>query len=249
MRIPGPLEIARVGGALARAAGNLASDSVISTSPATPVATINPDKRITLNFNTGSPHPNTASSDESMEHSLEISDTIHLLESCSQGGMAMPSDPIFGPPPSPGKRRTLSRLSALSLASWLPDVAMATPIHALPRSALVIGNGAYADAPLANPVNDASAIGAKLTRLGFSVDLQINAKRETMENAMHSYQRQPGQESTPSGCFSSPATACNLTGETSWCRSAPALTRQMTSLPRRWKSADSWASLARQATP
>ena len=99
----------------------------------------------------------------------------------------MPSDPIFAPPPSPGKRRTLSRLSALSLASWLPDVVMATPIHALPRSALVIGNGAYAAAPLANPVNDASAIGAKLTRLGFSVDLQINAKRETMENAMRAY--------------------------------------------------------------
>jgi formylglycine-generating enzyme required for sulfatase activity len=42
------------------------------------------------------------------------------------------------------------------------------------RVALVIGNAAYRELPLRNPVNDARAISAKLTQLGFQVVLREN---------------------------------------------------------------------------
>lgn len=85
------------------------------------------------------------------------------------------------------KRQTLARLSTLSLAPMLPKHVLATAIHALPRTALIIGNGAYPDMPLGNPVNDANAIAAELMRLGFSVDLLINAKRSAMEDAVRNF--------------------------------------------------------------
>lgn len=44
------------------------------------------------------------------------------------------------------------------------------------RIALVIGNSAYKSSPLANPVNDARAIGAKLRALGFTVIERENLK-------------------------------------------------------------------------
>jgi serine protease Do len=43
------------------------------------------------------------------------------------------------------------------------------PFGAGQRTALVIGNGAYPSAPLANPVNDARAVSARLKALGFQV--------------------------------------------------------------------------------
>lgn len=46
------------------------------------------------------------------------------------------------------------------------------------RVALVIGNGAYRDAPLRNPVNDASDMAKALKKLGFSVTLLTNSDRE-----------------------------------------------------------------------
>ena len=45
------------------------------------------------------------------------------------------------------------------------------------RLALVIGNAAYKDSPLKNPVNDARAISKKLTVLGFKVQMVENMKR------------------------------------------------------------------------
>ncbi len=45
-----------------------------------------------------------------------------------------------------------------------------TPAHAAKRVALVIGNSVYESAPtLKNPINDADAISAVLTKLGFEV--------------------------------------------------------------------------------
>ncbi|WP_320172377.1 caspase family protein [Maridesulfovibrio sp.] len=52
------------------------------------------------------------------------------------------------------------------------------------RYALVIGNSAYRDAPLKNPVNDAKDVGKALLRLGFNVILVKNARLRDMENAM-----------------------------------------------------------------
>ena len=52
------------------------------------------------------------------------------------------------------------------------------------RTALVIGNGAYTDAPLANPVHDAEDMAAALKNSGFKVDLRLNIKRREMKNAI-----------------------------------------------------------------
>ncbi len=52
------------------------------------------------------------------------------------------------------------------------------------RVALLIGNEAYAKAPLSNPVNDARAIGAKLSELGFQVDLALNVNLRSMQKAI-----------------------------------------------------------------
>jgi hypothetical protein len=95
--------------------------------------------------------------------------------------------------PDSKKRLTLQRLSALSVAPLLPlgagsaHASTASSIHALPRLALVIGNSRYAESPLKNPANDAKAIAADLKQLGFAVDLQMDAKKAAMEQAILSF--------------------------------------------------------------
>ena len=42
------------------------------------------------------------------------------------------------------------------------------------RVALVIGNSAYSEAPLRNPVNDATDVAAALREIGFHVTLRAN---------------------------------------------------------------------------
>ncbi|CAN5548954.1 hypothetical protein BH11PSE7_BH11PSE7_30100 [soil metagenome] len=53
------------------------------------------------------------------------------------------------------------------------------------RIALVIGNAAYAGAPLANPVNDAKAIGEALRGLGFSVIEVRDGSKAQMTDAIN----------------------------------------------------------------
>jgi hypothetical protein len=56
------------------------------------------------------------------------------------------------------------------------------------RVALVIGNGAYREAPaLANPAADARGVAAALARLGFATDLLIDADRPAMEAAIRRF--------------------------------------------------------------
>ncbi|NDY92958.1 caspase family protein [Ideonella livida] len=55
------------------------------------------------------------------------------------------------------------------------------------RLALVIGNGHYADAPLANPTNDARAIAAALEASGFRVVLKLNAPLREMQAAVRDF--------------------------------------------------------------
>ena len=63
------------------------------------------------------------------------------------------------------------RLTVLLLILLVPVLGPAQPIPPERRIALVIGIGAYQNAPpLANPVNDARAIGEALRRLNFEVD-------------------------------------------------------------------------------
>ncbi|MGE0255521.1 MAG: caspase domain-containing protein [Alphaproteobacteria bacterium] len=57
------------------------------------------------------------------------------------------------------------------------------------RKALVIGNGAYKAQPLANPVNDATAIAHRLEALGFEVVLATNATRAQMAVAILDFQK------------------------------------------------------------
>ena len=60
-------------------------------------------------------------------------------------------------------------------------------LNALPRLALIIGNGRYALAPLRNPGNDAKAISGELREFGFKVDLQVDAGRAQMTEAIQAF--------------------------------------------------------------
>lgn len=55
------------------------------------------------------------------------------------------------------------------------------------RVALVIGNAAYADAPLANPVNDATDMAKALEDAGFKVILRRNASTREMRQAIRDF--------------------------------------------------------------
>lgn len=55
------------------------------------------------------------------------------------------------------------------------------------RVALVIGNGAYKDAPLTNPVNDARAIAQALKESGFSVIIRENMDQRSMLSALREF--------------------------------------------------------------
>ena len=57
------------------------------------------------------------------------------------------------------------------------------------RVALVIGNGAYRDFTLRNPVNDARLMRNLLRKAGFSVTIVVNARKNEMVNAISSFGR------------------------------------------------------------
>ena len=65
------------------------------------------------------------------------------------------------------------------------QTAQAVPQEA--RVALVIGNGAYKDAPLRNPVNDAQAMAAAVKACGFTVTRLENATRSQMREAIRAF--------------------------------------------------------------
>lgn len=65
-----------------------------------------------------------------------------------------------------------------------PQQATALPPAQEARMALVIGNGAYRDAPLRNPVNDARAMKLALENCQFEVTLKLNATKQEMEEAI-----------------------------------------------------------------
>jgi uncharacterized caspase-like protein len=75
------------------------------------------------------------------------------------------------------------------LALGLPAAAQASPEK---RVALVIGNGAYQQAPLANPVNDAADLSAALRRLGFEVLERRNRNSEELKRDLIEFQDKLG---------------------------------------------------------
>lgn len=67
-------------------------------------------------------------------------------------------------------------------------IALTDPVAAAGRLALVIGNGAYENAPpLDTPVGDAAEMAATLGRLGFEVDLQTDLDGTAMQNALRDF--------------------------------------------------------------
>ncbi len=64
---------------------------------------------------------------------------------------------------------------------------LSPPPSAEQRSALVIGNSAYAFGRLANPANDAADVAAALRATGFNVALRIDADRGAMSDAIRTF--------------------------------------------------------------
>ncbi len=81
-------------------------------------------------------------------------------------------------------------IALFGLIPWLD----AGAVPAEPRTALVIGNGAYGDAPLRNPVNDARDMAAKLRELGFQVIERFDADRQTLRQALREFEQQLRQQ-------------------------------------------------------
>lgn len=78
----------------------------------------------------------------------------------------------------------LPLLSAAGGSAWFPSWAAAA---SGPRVALVIGNRAYRQSPLANPTNDAAAMAKLLTSAGFSVEQVTDAPRSEMLRAIEAF--------------------------------------------------------------
>jgi hypothetical protein len=85
------------------------------------------------------------------------------------------------------KRSTLGKLAALSMLPWMLGRPAFADDSKGPRTALVIGNGAYPGAPLRNPPNDANAIAAALKTMNFDVDLQTDCTRDAMNNSIRAF--------------------------------------------------------------
>ncbi|CAG35941.1 related to paracaspase [Desulfotalea psychrophila LSv54] len=81
-------------------------------------------------------------------------------------------------------------LKSLCLLVTIFFCSVALPGLAAERVALVIGNGAYKDAPLTNPVNDADDMVALLKGLGFKVIKVINADKREMLTALGKFSRE-----------------------------------------------------------
>ena len=69
-------------------------------------------------------------------------------------------------------------------------------IAAQKRVALIIGNGDYQDAPLKNPINDASDMADRLAELGFHVEKLINADSRQMKKAISKFGKKLHEENT-----------------------------------------------------
>jgi formylglycine-generating enzyme required for sulfatase activity len=73
-------------------------------------------------------------------------------------------------------------------------ITSALSVPAAERIALVIGNAAYEEAPLKNPVNDARAMARRLGELGFQVTKLEDASKAQMEDAIASFEGKLGPQ-------------------------------------------------------
>ncbi|HKW85234.1 MAG TPA: type VI secretion system lipoprotein TssJ [Burkholderiaceae bacterium] len=87
------------------------------------------------------------------------------------------------------RRLLLSLVPAFGLAGVTSGAFAQTATSRSRRVALVIGNAQYAQAPLANPENDARLIAATLKALGFEVDARFNLKGPDFRRALRDFGR------------------------------------------------------------
>jgi uncharacterized caspase-like protein len=76
---------------------------------------------------------------------------------------------------------------AFAQSSPVRNLAVAVPGTNEQKIALVIGNSAYPSAALKNPINDARAMAAKLTSLGFDVILRTDANLRDITRAVSQF--------------------------------------------------------------
>ena len=74
------------------------------------------------------------------------------------------------------------------ILAWAPSLS-AQAAREEPRLALVIGNSAYRESALRNPVNDVRAMAKRFRELGFTVLAHENATKKTMEAAIIEFGR------------------------------------------------------------
>lgn len=78
-------------------------------------------------------------------------------------------------------------IKILRLMALLSMLLLTTSVLATPRTALVIGNGGYRNAPLNNPPADARAMAEKLRALDFQVIEMIDVNRTEMRTAIRDF--------------------------------------------------------------
>lgn len=87
--------------------------------------------------------------------------------------------------------RRLVAVACTILAAWAVSASAQDrrfePIHPRRQVALVVGNSSYKASPLNNPKNDATDVGSRLRQLGFDVDVQLDADRKHMANAVEKF--------------------------------------------------------------
>ncbi len=84
--------------------------------------------------------------------------------------------------------RFIARFLVGFLAGWMMAlVATAAVAQAPSRVALLIGNAAYPDAPLSNPLNDVREVAASLRALGFTVTTHENLKLGEMRESLRKF--------------------------------------------------------------
>ena len=77
---------------------------------------------------------------------------------------------------------------------WAQQSEGALKLVRVPKIALVIGNTKYPEAPLKNPGNDAKGIAEELQKLGFKVNLKLDAGRNDMIEAIRAFGAELGKK-------------------------------------------------------
>lgn len=85
---------------------------------------------------------------------------------------------------------------AIAVLTWLLSNAAVSHAANPTRVALVIGNGAYKDAPLRNAVNDARSMSVRLSGLGFEVISAENVGRDAMQKSILKFASRLKDETT-----------------------------------------------------